>query len=138
MSSSASWSVQKSLVQALKSDVVLSGLLSGQNVFDHVPQRSPWPFVSIGNVASRDLSMSDSESGAEHFVTVHVWSRAKGKKQCYEIMEVVRSILHDSHPTVEGHALVNLRYVSSDVGLDPDGETVHGVMRFRVVTELVA
>ena len=132
---SASWAVQKSMVVALKSDVALTGLLNGPRVYDHVPQRAAYPFVTMGNSVARDWSMSESERSVEHAVTLHVWSKAKGKKQCFEIMSEVRRILHDAVLSVEGHALVNLRFVFSDARLDPDGETFHGVMRFRAVTE---
>ncbi len=137
MSESASWSVQKSLVSALKSDVALSGLLGGPRIYDGVPQRTAYPFVSIGNAVSRDWSTS-SESGSEHALTLHVWSKAKGKKQCFEVLSAVRRVLHDSALVVEDHQLVNLRYEYSDVRLDPDGETYHGILRLRAVTEVAA
>ncbi len=134
MSTSAGWSVQKSIVQALKSDVALGVLLSGK-VFDDVPQRSTYPFVSMGNAIDRDWSTS-SESGSEHILTLHVWSKASGKKQCFEIISEVKRVLHDQALVVEGHQLVNLRYVFSDARLDPDGVTYHGIVRFRAVTEI--
>ena len=134
MSASASWSVQKSLVQALSADVALSGLLNGQSVFDAVPQRAAYPFVSIGNAVERDGSTS-SERGSEHGLTLHSWSKARGKMQCFEIMNAVRRVLHDGDLQVEDHELVNLRFEFSDARLDPDGETYHGILRFRAVTE---
>ena len=134
MSESASWSVQKSLVQALKSDVALVDLLSGERVYDAVPQRAAYPFISIGNAVDRDWSTS-SESGSEHTLTLHVWSKGKGKKQCFEIISAVRRVLHDGELVVEDHELINLRLEFSDARLDPDGETYHGILRFRAVTE---
>ncbi len=137
MSESASWLLQKSLVQALKSDVALVALLSGERVYDSVPQRAAYPFVSIGNAVDRDWSTS-SESGFEHALILHVWSKGKGKKQCFEIMNAVRRVLHDGALVVEGHELVNLRFEFSDARLDPDGEAYHGILRFRAVTEVAA
>ncbi len=134
MSESASWALQMSIVQALKSDVALSALLGGPFVYDVVPQRAAYPFVSLGNVAARDWSTS-SERGDEHALTLHVWSKAKGKKQCHLIVSSVRGVLHDVALVVAGHSLVNLRHEFSDVRLDPDGETLHGIVRFRAVTE---
>ena len=134
MSESAGWSLQKSIAQALKSDVALSALLGGSRVYDFVPQRAAYPFVSLGNMVSRDWS-TGSERGDEHVLSLHVWSKAKGKKQCLEILSAVRRVLHDVELVVEDHQLVNLRYQFSDARLDPDGETFHGIMRFRAVTE---
>ncbi len=135
MSESASWSVQESLVQALKSDVALVGLLNGQSIYDAVPQRAAYPFISIGNAVDRDWSTS-SESGCEHALTLHIWSKGKGKMQCFEIMNAVRRVLHNGELIVEDHELVNLRFEFSDARLDPDGETYHGILRFRAVTEV--
>lgn len=137
MSASASWSVQKSLYQALKLDVALIGLLNGESIYDSVPQRAAYPFVTIGHSIARDWSTS-SESGSEHALTLHVWSKAKGKMQCFEIMNAVRRVLHDGDLLVEDHELVNLCFLSSDARLDPDGETYHGILRFRAVTEMAA
>ncbi len=136
MSESASWSLQKSVVQALKSDVGLSVLLGGSYVYDFVPQRAAYPFVSLGNVVARDWSTS-SERGDEHALTLHIWSKARGKKQCHLIVSTVRRVLHDVELVVEDHSLVNLRHEFSDVRLDPDGETFHGIVRFRAVTEVL-
>lgn len=134
MSESAGWSLQKSVVQALKSDAQLNALLGGVRVYDFVPQRAAYPFVSLGNSVVRDWSTS-SESGFEHALTLHIWSKAKGKKQCLQIISSVRRVLHDVALVVEDHPLVNLRYEFEDVRLDPDGETFHGIVRFRAVTE---
>ena len=109
-------------------------LLGGSYVYDFVPQRAAYPFVSLGNVVSRDWSTS-SERGDEHALTLHIWSKARGKKQCHLIVSSVRRVLHDVELSVEDHSLVNLRHEFSDVRLDPDGETFHGIVRFRAVTE---
>ncbi len=134
MSDSASWSVQKSLYQALKLDVGLVALLGGPKIYDDVPQRSAYPFVSFGNLVDRDWSTS-SDSGSVLALTLHIWSKARGKMQCFEIMNAVRRVLHDGDLQVEDHELVNLRFEFSDARLDPDGETYHGILRFRAVTE---
>ncbi len=131
----SSWSLQKSIVQALKNDGDLSLVLGGQRIYDRVPQRTGYPFVSIGNTLVRDWSASGL-NGFEHRLNLHVWSKARGKKQCFAIMDHVRRILHDVALVVEGCHLVNLRCEYFDARLDPDGETHHGVMRFRAVTEL--
>ena len=135
MSESAAWSLQKSIVQALKSDAALQALSGGVRIYDFVPQRAAYPFVSLGHMVSHDWS-TGSERGEEHVFDLHVWSRGKGKKQCLEIMSAVLRVLHDVALSVEGHQLINLRYQFADARLDPDGETVHGILRFRAVTEL--
>lgn len=137
VSISASWSVQVGIVEALSNDSALLGLLGGSRIYDHVPQHSDYPFVSVGQAVARDWSTS-SEEGHEHFVTLHVWSKHRGRKQVHIIVNALREVLHDGDLQLSDHQLVNLRYDYADVRLDPDGETTHGVVRFRAVTEPVA
>ncbi len=39
--------------------------------------------------------------------------------------------------TLAGHRLVNLRQEFAEHRREPDGETIHGIARFRAVTEPV-
>lgn len=64
-----------------------------------------------------------------------MWSRAAGRKEVRTILEAVRAVLHDAVLTLTGHRLVNLRHEFSDTRRDPDGETYHGIVRYRAVTE---
>ena len=82
----------------------------------------------------RDWS-TGSEKGDEHALTLHVWSRAGGRREVHEIMGVVKTALHDRALALSGHRLVNLRHDRSDASRDPDGKTYHGVVRLRAVTE---
>ena len=69
-------------------------------------------------------------------VTLHVWSRGSGRKEALEIMGAARVVLHDQTLSLSGHRLVNLRHTFSEVRRDTDGETYHGIVRFRAVTEV--
>jgi hypothetical protein len=134
MTTSAGWALQRGLYQALASDAELIFALGGARIYDNAPQRGEFPYLTIGQSVMRDWS-TGTEDGAEHLVTLHVWSRASGKRQAFEIMASVEQALHDRDLALAGHALVNLRHVFSDARLDPDGETYHGIVRFRAVTE---
>ena len=70
-------------------------------------------------------------------MTLHVWSRAAGKKKVHEIMTTIEDLLHDQALPVTGQTLVNFRHEFSDARRDNDGETYHGTVRYRVVTEPV-
>ena len=50
-------------------------------------------------------------------------------------MAAVRTALHDQPLTLAGHRLINLRHELSEARRDPDGDTIHGIARFRAVTE---
>ncbi|MCB1522111.1 MAG: DUF3168 domain-containing protein [Hyphomicrobiaceae bacterium] len=132
---SASLDLQKSLYLAVKSDAAITSLLGGPKIFDDVPQRTDYPYITFGQSLVRDWS-TGGEDGHEHLVTLHVWSRAAGRKEASEILAAIESALHDQALTLADHHLVNLRHEYSDVRRDPDGETFHGLARFRAVTEV--
>lgn len=131
---SAGLELQKAIYGALKADVALTGLMGAARIHDDVPQRTQFPYVSFGRSLCRDWS-TGTESGHEHVVTLHAWSRAAGRREVHEIMAAIERVLHDATITIAGHRLVNLRHEVSDARRDPDGDTYHGVVRYRAVTE---
>ena len=129
-----SWPLQQSLFAVLSADAALTALIGAGRVFDDVPQASPLPYVTLGPVTAQDWS-TGSEDGTEHLLTVHVWSRARGKKQAHEVLGAIRAALHDQPLSLSGHRLINLRHERSDIRRTPDGEAIQGTARFRAVTE---
>lgn len=132
--SSAGLELQKGIYQTLKLHAPLSALLGGGRVYDDVPQRAELPYVTFGQSSTRDWS-TGTERGHEHVVTLHVWSRAAGRKEVHRIMDVLEGLLHEQAPVLTDHRIVNLRHEHSDARRDSDGEIYHGIVRYRVVTE---
>jgi hypothetical protein len=130
----ASWALQRGIFQALAGSLNLTTLLGGVRIYDDVPQAAPYPFITLGQSVIRDWS-TGSEDGAEHILTLNVWSRAGGKKQMHEIIEAIRDVLHDRPLVMADHRLVNLRHEFSEARFDPDGHTFHGIVRYRAATE---
>ena len=75
------------------------------------------------------------EDGTEHSLTLHVWSRADSAQEVHEIIDTLKTLLHDQPLTLQDHDLVNLRHEFTEARIDPDGETMHGIVRYRAVTE---
>jgi len=92
----ASWSLQRGVYQALAGSVDLTTLLGGIRVYGDAPQAAPYPFITLGQSVVRDWS-TGTEDGAEHDLTLHVWSRSGGKKQVHQIIEAIRTVLHDQY-----------------------------------------
>lgn len=131
---SASWALQQAVFATLTSDAPLTALLGGARVYDDVPVRAEFPYVTFAQGAERDWS-TGGEAGSEHALTLHVWSRASGRKETVAIIAALCTVLHDQPLTLSGHRLINLRHEASEVRRDADGETYHGIVRLRAVTE---
>lgn len=132
----ASWVLQKGIYETLSANPEVTGLLGGSNIFDRVPADARFPYVTLGQTLARDWS-TGTEDGREHILTLHVWSRAGGTRQTQEIIGAVNAALRDAVIPLAGHALINLRFEFADARRDPDGETVHGILRYRAVTETI-
>jgi hypothetical protein len=126
--------LQQAIFAKLTGDAALVALLGGERVYDDVPTRAEFPYVTFAQTSERDWS-TGSEDGAEHVLTLNVWSRGGGRKEAHEIIGAVRAALHDAALSLTGHRLVSLRHELSEARRDADGETWHGIVRLRAVTE---
>ena len=128
------WDLQKAAYAALAGAAPLTGLIGNDAIYDHVPQDAAFPYVVIDETRLADWS-TGTEPGSEHLLTLHVWSRYQGKRETYQIADAIRAALDEADLSLEDNRLINLRHQFSDLRRDPDGETYHGVLRFRAVTE---
>jgi hypothetical protein len=128
---------KKGIYETLKQNPAITGLLGGPNIYADAPQNANYPYLTFGESVTRDWS-SGSEEGLEHILTLHVWSRASGKKETHEIIEAIRDALKGGAVPVDEHRFVNLRHEFSEARQDPDGETYHGIVRYRAVSEPLA
>ena len=130
---SATLALQKAIYAKLVADDAV-GALVGDRIYDVAPRNAAFPYVTIGRATETDWS-TGTEDGAEHRLTLDVWSRQHGRSECLAVAAAIRAALHDAALPLDGHALVNLRCEGIDTARDPDGITFHGVLRFRAVTE---
>lgn len=132
--SSAANELQRAVFDVLSSDAGLTALLGDARIHDHAPANVVFPYVTFGRTSVFDWSTA-TESGTEQLFTLHVWSKAKGKKETLDIIEAAGTLLHDHTLTLDGHALVNCRLEYSEARHDEDLAVYHGLLRFRAVTE---
>ncbi|MEX0955435.1 MAG: DUF3168 domain-containing protein [Rhizobiaceae bacterium] len=126
--------VQKAIHAALSGDATLVSLLGDTHVYDQAPPDVPFPYVTFGRTSVYDWS-TGTESGTEQLLTLHVWSKGKGKKEALALMDAISATLNDAALALDGHHLVNLRLEFSEVLFDEDQSVHHGLLRFRAVTE---
>ena len=133
--SQGGWALRTAVFAAIAGDTSIQALIGNPaRIYDDVSADAAFPFVTLGDGDTRAWSTKD-ETGTEHTITLNVWSRYEGHKECQQILEALQTALHDAALSLTGHRLVNLRFTSSGIIRDPDGATTHGVMRFRAVTE---
>lgn len=108
--------------------------LGGAAIYDDVPQCSSFPYITIGDTDTRDWDTQTS-TGHEHIMTLHVWSDHRGRKQVQTIIAEIDDALDDQPLSLQNHQLVNLHIVFWSALRDLDGEAYHGIIRLRAVTE---
>jgi len=126
-----SWELQKAIF------TTLSGSVRGMDaanvpVFDDVPEGTEYPYVVIGEETAANNGTKTLD-GIEHTLTIHAWSRYRGRREIKEIMQSVYENLHNTDISVTGASLVNIRQEFNTTLAETDGITRHGVMRFRAV-----
>lgn len=144
---SAEYEVQKSVYLALRASTNLSALLAKDvndktkpAIYDNVPEAvdsgsdSVFPYVTIGDDTFLEWD-TDNSVGKEATLTIHSWSRYRGRKEVKEIQGAIYDVLHLSNLIITGYYSVLMLSEYSETLVDPDGLTRHGVQRFRLIME---
>ena len=92
----ASFALQKAIYAALTADAAVVAALGGPRIYDDVPVRSDFPYLTFGQSTERDWSTA-TDDGHEHLVTLHVWSRARGRKETDEVMAAAQGSKAELH-----------------------------------------
>ena len=133
--SAASWALQQAIFATLSSsDAVKDAVGDPPRVFDAVPRGALFPYIVIGDDRESDWS-TQTDAGSEHALTIHVWSRAAGRRETRLAGQAVIDALDGAELALDGHTLIDLRWLASESARDSDGETVHAQLRFRAVLE---
>ena len=128
--------LNRAVLARLVADPDLTGLIGPGKVFDRPPQSARFPYVNLGETETRAWSTQTS-TGLEHRLTLHAWSREPGQLQAHRIVQRLQELLELAPLALDGHALINLRVILWTVLPLGDGETLHGIVRLRAVTEPV-
>ena len=136
MTADSQEAMQAALLSALRGDGEFTASLAegADSVLDHVAAGSAYPYVVIGEARTAGFDCK-TEDGMEQQLTLHTWSRYQGMLEAKRIMAAIVAALDRASLDLAGHRLVLLRFEFSEVLLDPDGITRHGVQRFRALTQ---
>lgn len=120
----------------------LNGAISA-TVYDDVPilpdgmPAANFPYVVIGADTYRPWE-TDDRPGAEMTVTLHIWSRYGGMKQAKQIAQEIHGRLNRHQLDVPEHNTIDCLFEFADFMTDTDGETRHGVVRYRLTVQDLA
>lgn len=126
----------RAAVQAhLLADPPLTALIGPDRVFDEAPRATRGLYVVHGEVEARDWS-TGSDRGCEQEFALVVWAAQSGSsRQALEAAGLIVAALDQVELALDGHALINLRWLSSRLAREPRSGIGHVTVRFRAVTE---
>jgi len=130
--------VQTAIYDLLAADAPLLALVVG--IYDAVPQAedsgstTDFPYITIGedilnSIDTDDLNIMDCS------ITIHTWSRYRGRKEIKEIQDQVYSVLQKKDFIQNSFKFVNIDHSSATSFLDADGQTRHGVQEFNLLIQ---
>lgn len=103
-------------------------------VYDDVPQKTPLPYVVIGEDAIQSFYTDDS-IGAEAAVEIHIWTSYAGRKQGKDIADSINAVLHEASLNVPGYSLAVALWDSTENLEEGDGVTREIIETYRVLLQ---
>ena len=132
--SDAIWALQRAVYQRLAADAPLQNFLGDPpRIYDDAPEGAALPYLLIGPTKVDDFKGVDG--GLVHELRLNVFSKYSGRREIKEIIGALYDALHEADFAIDGHRLVNIRFVFSDIFDQRDRKLFQGVARFRVVTQ---
>src|SRR5262252_10195894 len=102
-------------------------------VLDQVGPNQTFPYLTMGESIVVEDDTLDKQ-GVNIEFTVHVWSRQRGAQEIQDLMAQAKDALHDQRLPAVGFQWVATKLIYGQTLRDVDGQTRHGILRFRVLT----
>lgn len=109
---------------------------TGYQVYDDFPSQDvSMPYVVSGEVSGRDWS-DKFAAGQEVTSTIHVWSDYPGRKECAEMLDgILQALSRGDLYLGQDFRAVYSGLEMSEIIIDIDGVSRHGVLRLRYLIE---
>ncbi len=128
--------VAKTLNQVLENDVGVQQYLGiPARLYDALPKDPIYPYLTYGRVRLSDVG-GDDKVLVSHIMDLHVWSRYEGRAEIINCLGAINNALSVAKSHGEMTHVVNLYPVYTDYFRAPDGYTLHGLIRLRIISEL--
>ncbi len=135
MSFSSEIKLRKAVRDALIGDATILTKLGGAHVYDEAPRGKAGPYIVIAQGETRDWSTMTDE-GAEHLLTLEVWSQNSGAREALEIAQRAAQVLQDSSLPMVGATCVHARITSVETLRQNANRFVRARIRLRALVEL--
>lgn len=123
------------IVAALKGDSDVTAIVA-QKVFDEVTEGAAMPYVTMGQPQVLP-DRADCIDGAEVFFPVHCWAGGPQSVVIKELAHAVAASLDQLEPSLSESRVILFDHDGTQYLDDPDGQTKHAVVTFRILTEPV-
>lgn len=121
--------LQKAIYQILSASLPLQAIVAGR-IFDEVPQGENFPYIVIGDDDLKPWDL-DCKLGFEALITIHAFSRYKGRKEAKEIGAKIYDLLHNASIVTDNFTSAVCVSDMQTTMVEGDGVTRHLVARFR-------
>ena len=121
--------LQKAIYQILAASLPLASIV-GARIYDEVPQGASFPYIVIGDDDLKPWDL-DCKLGFEALITIHAFSRYKGRKEAKEIGAKIYDLLHNASIVTDNFTSAVCVSDMQTTIVEGDGVTRHLVARFR-------
>lgn len=108
--------------------------LIGTRVYDRVPAKPVFPYVSFGP-ADEISADADCIRGFDISLQIDCWSRKVGDPEVSRMADAVRAALDRYEFILTDNAFIEIRHRITRIFRDPDGITEHAAMTFEGMVE---
>lgn len=111
-------------------------ILGITGVFDirAVPESQPFDYITIGDMQEKPNN-TFGRRGYNNTFTLHIWSRALGTKNAQMVLARLNQLLDQVHLNLTTQSHVYTMYDSSQFLPEPDGLTLHVLVRYMLYSE---
>jgi hypothetical protein len=134
MSNSPIVALRKAILAHLTADAVLTAALGGHKIYDETPRGVEPPYMVFADAQLRDWSTQLSP-GAEQFLILSVYSTQRGVREATDIAQRIVDLLNEAPLVLQGHALIDLRFLAMETRREQNGRFARVNLRFRATTE---
>ena len=128
--------IAQTLHNLLSGDVAVQAILGAPaRLYDNPPEDPIFPYLTYGPMRSSDIG-GDEADIQTHTLTLHLWSRYGGRAEVIDAISAVVSALKQHQSSRDDPIqIVRSQVLYTDIFRDPDGQTLHGLIRFLLTTD---